>query len=208
MAYFSEDGHTWSDGVPIGEKDLWLWRVTWHKDTAYGIGYTTGTKWPHRFTRLYKSTDGESFDVLVDKLRDKEYSNESEMVFLEDGTAYCLLRRDEKPPISTNGLLGIAQPPYTDWTWKEVGRKIGGPAMMQLPDGRLVAVVRLYDDKVRTSVCWVDPKTGTLTEVLALPSGGDTSYAGMVWHDDQLWISYYSSHEGKTNIYLAKVRFD
>jgi hypothetical protein len=28
----------------------------------------------------------------------------------------------------------------------------------------------------------------------------------MVWHDDLLWISYYSSHEGKTSIYLAAIR--
>ncbi len=43
-------------------------------------------------------------------------------------------------------------------------------------------------------------------EALQLPSGGDTSYAGMAWHDGLLWISYYSSHEGKANIYLAKVK--
>ncbi len=41
--------------------------------------------------------------------------------------------------------------------------------------------------------------------VLTFPSGGDTSYAGLVWHDGLLWVSYYSSHEGKTSIYLAKV---
>ncbi|MFV1963959.1 MAG: hypothetical protein ACC628_00945 [Pirellulaceae bacterium] len=46
-----------------------------------------------------------------------------------------------------------------------------------------------------------------LIEALQLPSGGDTSYAGLVWHDDMLWISYYASHEGKTSIYLAKVKF-
>ena len=44
-----------------------------------------------------------------------------------------------------------------------------------------------------------------LIEVLELPSGGDTSYAGMVLKDGILWVSYYSSHEGKTSIYLAKV---
>ncbi len=208
MAYFSEDGHTWTKGVPIGEKDLWLWRVTWHKDTAYGIGYTTGKKWPARFTRLYQSKDGKQFDILVDKLRDNEYTNESQMVFLEDGTAHCLLRRDERAPKNTEGLFGTSRPPYTDWTWKDVGMKIGGPAMMQLPDGRMVAAVRLYDTNVRTSLCWVDPKTGKLTEFLALPSGGDTSYPGLVWHDDLLWVSYYSSHEGKTSIYLAKVKLD
>ncbi|MBI3468200.1 MAG: hypothetical protein HY000_34785, partial [Planctomycetes bacterium] len=73
--------------------------------------------------------------------------------------------------------------------------------------GRLVAAVRLYDGKVRTSLCWVDPEAGKLDECLTLPWGGDTSYAGLVWHDDLLWVSYYSSHEGRTSIYLAKVRF-
>ena len=42
--------------------------------------------------------------------------------------------------------------------------------------------------------------------VLTLPSGGDTSYPGLVWHDGLLWMSYYSSHEGKSAIYLAKVK--
>ena len=27
-----------------------------------------------------------------------------------------------------------------------------------------------------------------------------------VWHNDLVWISYYASHEGKTNVYLAKVK--
>ena len=49
---------------------------------------------------------------------------------------------------------------------------------------------------------------GEYDPVLTLPSGGDTSYPGLVWHDGLLWISYYSSHEGKKSaIYLAKVRF-
>ena len=84
--------------------------------------------------------------------------------------------------------------------------RIGGPHMIRLPDGRFLAAVRLYDSPVRTSLCWLDAEQGTLTEALRLPSGGDTSYAGLVWHDDLLWVSYYASHEGKTSIYLAKVK--
>ncbi len=42
---------------------------------------------------------------------------------------------------------------------------------------------------------------------LTLPSGGDCSYPGLVWHDDSLWMSYYSPHEGKTRTYRAKNRF-
>ena len=78
--------------------------------------------------------------------------------------------------------------------------------MIRLPDGRFVAAVRMHDGAVRTSLAWIDPNTGKLTEFLKLPSGGDTSYAGLVLHDGLLWVSYYSSHEGKTSIYLAKVK--
>ncbi len=208
IAYFSTDGTKWTAVHDIGEKDLWMWRVTWHKDVAYGIGYTTGEKWPTRFTRLYKSTDGTQFTTLVDKLRDNEYSNESQLVFLEDDTALCLLRRDESPSGSKTGLLGKARPPYTEWTWQDLGTRIGGPCMIQLPDGRLVAAVRLYDKNVRTSLCWVDAENGTIKEFLELPSGGDTSYPGMVLHDGLLWVSYYSSHEKQTKIYLAKVKIN
>ena len=45
-----------------------------------------------------------------------------------------------------------------------------------------------------------------MQSLLQLPSGGDCSYPGMVWHDGLLWLSYYSSHEGRTGVYLAKVR--
>jgi len=45
-------------------------------------------------------------------------------------------------------------------------------------------------------------------EFLEFPSGGDTSYPGMVFYDGILWVSYYSSHEEKTSIYLAKVKID
>jgi hypothetical protein len=30
-----------------------------------------------------------------------------------------------------------------------------------------------------------------MTRLLKLPIGGDTSYPGMVWHNDMLFVSYY-----------------
>ena len=54
----------------------------------------------------------------------------------------------------------------------------------------------------------VEKDLGRGTPVLELPCDGDTGYPGMAWHDGLLWISYYSSHEGKTSIYLAKIRLD
>lgn len=74
---------------------------------------------------------------------------------------------------------------------------IGGPNFLALPDGRLVAAVRLHHPTTRTAICWLDSEAGRLDEILALPSKGDTSYAGLVHHEGLLWVSYYSAHEGR-----------
>jgi hypothetical protein len=199
LVWFSSDGRTWSEAREVGDADFWLWRTTWHAGKAYGIGYGCGAD---QSIRLYTSVDGRRFETLVPRLFDSGYPNETSIVF--DGkTAYCLLRRDGTP---SSALLGIAESPYTSWQWKDLGVRIGGPHMIRIPDGRLVAAVRLYDGGPRTSLCEIDSRTGGLTELLALPSGGDTSYAGLVHHEGLIWISYYSSHAGKTSIWLAKAK--
>ena len=156
-----------------------------------------------RIARFYRSKDGENYEHLVPELNLDKGVGEDRILFLEDDSALCLFRHETGDKMA---FLGKANPPYDKWTWTKLNKRIGGPNMIELPDGRFVAVVRLYDSPVRTSLCWLDPDKGTLTEALRLPSGGDTSYAGLVWHGEMLWISYYSSHEGKTSIYLAKVK--
>ena len=200
FAWFSKDGKIWSEPSKIGDPNFWLWRTTWHGKTAYSIGYETAGG---KSIRLYSSKDGRQFETLVSKLFDDGSPNETSLLFQPDETALCLLRRDGNHGSSK---LGFAKPPYKDWQWKDLGIKIGGPHLIRLPDGRIVAAGRLYDGAVRTSLLWLDPEAGKLTEFLKLPSGGDTSYPGLVWHEGLLWVSYYSSHEGKTSIYLAKVR--
>ncbi|MDZ7386302.1 MAG: exo-alpha-sialidase [candidate division KSB1 bacterium] len=198
MVWFSDNGGRWRGPTKVADPDYWLWRVTWHKGLCYGIGYSCGAR--HNI-RLYTSRDGREFSTLVSTLYDRDYANETSIVFVENDTAVCLLRRDPE-----QGLLGISAPPYTDWRWVPLGARIGGPHMLRLPDGRLLAAVRLYDERQRTALCWVDRRQGRLTECLTLPSGGDTSYPGLVWYKDTLWVSYYSSHEGKAAVYLAQVK--
>ena len=204
LAWFSNDGSTWQGPVPVGEPNWWLWRVAWHPDgTVYGLAYGDITKHP-RTTRLYRSRDGRSYETLVPKLTSQPETGESAMLFRPDGTAVVLVRRDGKEP---NAMVGVSAPnDYTRWTFRELGLRVGGPAILQLPAGPIVAATRLHDGKVRTSLSWLDPEGGKLVELLRLPSGGDTSYPGLLWHNDLLWMSYYSSHEGKTSIYLAKIR--
>jgi hypothetical protein len=201
LTWLSADGERW-DGpfaCPTG-LGTWRWSATWHD----GMGYSFGYSGKDAAGCLYGTRDGKTWEVIRDSVFPcvETYPNESSLVFDENGQAYCLLRREKG---TGTALLGISRPPYTQWDWKDLGVRIGGPKIMQLSDGRFLATVRLYDEPVRTSLCLVDPVEGSLTECLKLPSGGDTSYAGMVEHEGTLWISYYSSHEGKTAIYLARI---
>ncbi len=204
VTWLSVDGKKWSEVYTCATGlGTWRWSTTWHKKSAYSIGYTGKDKQGC----LYSTKDGKKWKVVKDKLFPfkNSYWNESSIVFLENGDLYTLLRRDSQ---SYAAVLGVSKFPYDEWSWSDLNVPIGGPKMIYVEKyDKLLATVRLYGNQsARTSLCWIDHEKGELREVLTLPSGGDTSYAGMVYEEDILWISYYSSHEGKTSIYLAKVR--
>ena len=210
MMWLSEDGLDWGDHHLVGPRGSWLWRTVWYR----GIVYSFGRHEPKdNLLQFYRSTDGVEFRAHGEPRVGACPCNESDFLFLDDATCVSLTRCD-----GGNALLGRAAPPYDTWTWTDLGVRIGGPALLRLPDGRTVAVVRLYEPRQRTALCWLDVEAATMTEFLTLPSGGDTSYAGMVWHEDLLWLTYYSSDDYlasmkgaiqahlKTSVYLAKVQ--
>lgn len=204
LTWLSADGEEFNGPFecPTGV-NTWRWSVTWHNGTAYSLAYSG----KDQQGCLYRSKDGKAWEATAKEVfSETEYcASETSLVFSENGTAYCLLRRDDGRGAA--GLLGTSRPPYSDWEWKNIGVRIGGPKMLLLPDGRRLAAVRLYGEGgARTSLGWIDRKTDRFREALKLPSGGDTSYAGMVLHEEVLWVSYYSSHKEKTAIYLARVR--
>ena len=40
---------------------------------------------------------------------------------------------------------------------------------------------------------------------MKLPSNGDSSYPGLIVEKNQLYVAYYSSHEGKAIIYQTQI---
>jgi hypothetical protein len=205
LVWFTDDGVDWGDGpYAIGEPNWWLWGVEVHptNGAVYGVGYGDITTNP-RTTRLYRSTDGIAYQTIVPTLTADPETGETALLFRSDGSALALVRDNTG---AERSLLGTATGDYTNWTFQVLDKRVGGPELIELPDGNILAGSRLHAPVVRTSLSWIDPAAGQMTELLTLPSGGDTSYPGLVWHDDLLWMSYYSSHEGKTSIYLAKVR--
>lgn len=206
---FSKDGRSWTEPVKILAEGDWLWRVTWHEGTAYGVSYRSLKTATGNGEEIFlcKSSDGVTWSV-VGKMDVPDRPNETTLRFLPDGRMIAMVRRETGSKL---GWFGEARAPFTQWTWHESNLRWGGPDLVVLPDGRWIAGTRIYAkaqggpaEKTGTIIARVDQFQ--LTPLVTLPSGGDTSYSGFVWHEGLLWTSYYSSHEGKTSIYLAKVR--
>ncbi len=208
---FSDDGKTWTKPQRVSEPGHWLWRVTWHDRKAYGISYSSSRASSDpslAATRLMVSDDGVAFRELVPHLFNEGWPTEATLRFDDKGTMYCLQRRDGRPT-PPSAFLGSSAPPYTEWKWRDLGKFVGGPNFIRLPSGQWFAAGRFFDDKKpSTKLASLDVEKGTVEPILTLPSGGDTSYPGLVWHDGVLWMSYYSSHEGKTSVYLAKIAIE
>jgi hypothetical protein len=215
---FSQDGREWTAPQRVLEEGEWLWRVTWHGGTAYGVSYNaaermspaaqaaakTGKAEPGPAEwklKLVASSDGVKYD-LVTHLDVPGHPNETTLRFLPDGEMVALVRREGG---DTVGWIGRSREPYKEWKWTPTKHRLGGPNFIQLPDGSLWAAGRSYPGGAKTVLARMTAD-GAYAPAIALASGGDTSYPGLAWHDGLLWLSYYSSHEGKTSIYLAKIK--
>ena len=202
---FSSDGVHFSAPQPLQidprvcEDYEWVWRVTWHDGVGYGISYGK----LHNYV-LLRTTDGIHYD-LVSHLDVMQNPGETTLRFRDDGTMVLIARR-EGGKGNQRGILGLSQPPYTDWEWKNMNLPLGGPDFIMLDDTTYILGTRsLYaSEKTMLLKGYTD---GQCEEVCILPSGGDdNSYPGMLVVGDELWVTYYSRHEGdNAAIYMAKV---
>lgn len=198
----SENGTDWTEPEPISDSGYWFWRFRWNYELnkAFGFSYKTGD----RFLNLHTSPDWKSFSVSTHNILSAGRPTEADLVFVNDSLAISLVRREKE----SNSMMGFSKKPFLDWTWDELDVNIASPNMILLPDQRLAVSGRIYEPKSRTAIYLIDPVNKKLTEALKLPSGGDNGYPGMLLKDDELVISYYSSHEEQTVIYLARVKLN
>lgn len=186
----------------------WIWRVTWHKGIGYGVNYQLRENAKDRATlkndawELYvmKTTDGINFQN-VKKLDVKDLPNESTIRFDKAGQMYVLIRREAKDKM---GVLATSNSPFSEWKHQTLKYRLGGPNFIFLDNDRLLVGTRDYTSDPVTVLHTTD-LNGNIIKSLKLPSSGDNSYTGLVVFKKKLWVSYYSSHEGKTSIYLATI---
>ncbi len=218
VAFLEDDQTNVTTSIPvvidpkIATNNDWLWRVIWRQGVGYGCVYqafykpgtkkgasnTEGRPWA---IHLVKTTDGVNYE-LVASFDHEGVPGESTPLFLDDGTMTLIMRNGK----ITN--LGTSEAPFSEWKWRKFELTLGGPNLIQLPDKTIVLGTRAMEDpkgKVRYTILGTLTADGNFTRRVTLPSGGDTSYPGMLLQDGELWVSYYSSHEGRTSVYLAKV---
>jgi hypothetical protein len=205
---FSRDGRNWTRPQPVLKPGHWLWRVTWYKGKAYGISkYGLSPSEPpdeRRRQDLVTSSDGVHWQVITELK--VPAGDESTVRFLADGRMVALVRRSL--PSNNQAYIGVSKAPYQNWEWHAAGVFVGGPNFLVLPDGTMVAGGRYYvnGDRANAKTAVGFLQLDSYVPSLVLPSGGDSSYPGFFYKDGLLWTLYYSSHGGKSEIYLAKLR--
>ncbi|HDP35525.1 MAG TPA: exo-alpha-sialidase [Candidatus Hydrogenedentes bacterium] len=146
---FSTDGRAWSNPTPVCRDGDWLWRVTWHGDTAYGASYSGPVAdRPEWALTLMRSKDGLDWQPVTEMAASGK-PNETTLRFRPDGVMLALIRREEE---SRNAFFGESKPPYTEWRFNELNCRIGGPNFILLPDGNMWAGGRLYGETSKTAL--------------------------------------------------------
>jgi len=184
------------------EKD-WLWRATWHKGMAYGAVYQAlGLE---SKLQLVRSRDGINYE-FVKNFDLVGRPNETTLRFSEDDQMIAIVRRESE---STHGFIGNSEPPYTQWNWQELDARLGGPDLLILPDGHMITGTRDYPADFNEKMILAKvTKEGNFRKLVTLPSGGDCSYPGLLIKENILYVAYYSSHEERTSMYLARIWLD
>tara|TARA_B100001996_G_scaffold346596_1_gene303634 strand:+ start:440 stop:1414 length:975 start_codon:yes stop_codon:yes gene_type:complete len=207
LSVFSTTGQSWSSKHWFGDDGWWIWKPQWINNKAFGFAYHR----PADYISLYEGDPTRAMRVHKPNVfglakNNKGFPNESALLFDHDGEATVFLRRDAD---TFSAQFGTSTPPYTKWFWHDLGIYIGGPCAIALTKTTFLVAGRHVNWVTRefsTRLWHFDKTNKTLTEILTMPSSGDTSYPGLILDNDLLYMSYYSSHiDNQARVYVAKI---
>ena len=216
-AYVTTDGETWSVGKPVYERQFWLWRPYKFGDAFYCACRNLDVPSADRVLDLVKSDEGLHWGKVTRMM--ERGGGEAAMVRFDDGRILCASRGADNDPLTN---FHEAEPPYTSWSHWSAPHWLQGPALVRVGD-RVIGAgrVRMADGGPGgvTALFEITPDQQRSQHLMDLPSGGDTSYCGLLAEgDDTLLVTYYSEHEYMDRpdfvhtqkpaaIYLAQVSF-
>jgi hypothetical protein len=181
---------------------IWPWRFSAYHNEEYSLAYNQDAK----VFKLVGTKDYKNFNTICDLGYVGRIPTEGTIRF-NNGRCYVLVRR------SGPSLLGVStMDNLCNFKWTELPLiGLGGPNFVFYDDNTLLISGRDYASpdysyaSNRTSLFVYKISENKTYRILTLPTSGDTAYPGMYLNGNELWISYHSTHEGSTKVYLAKV---
>ena len=206
-ASLSEDGNEWTEPIEmIGTFGHYIWRAAAFGEKAFLCG--------RRKIEFEVGLGGEPKEVESLMLESDDGLNwRKRATFQEiagDETAFLFNQNESVLAIGRREHNATAQllqsnPPYKKWIRRDLDRHIGGPLIARWGSRIIVGGRHATETGPKTSMCWL--VGSELHEFAELPSGGDNSYPGFIAiTPTEAVMSWYSSHEGKSSIYLADLK--
>lgn len=211
-AMFTTDGETWTAEAAIGPALYWLWHPVALGSAMWCVGYGGNVAGGDPAARLYQSVDdGVTWTAHTDLAANNSGATEADLWMRPSDSRMFIAIRGAGTTPTFYAQLGYADAPYTSFTWTNL--TVGGasvtlhaPKFYDLGDETVLLGGR-REAANRTVIHSLNLATGAMVEVLAPPSGTESSYLGGFMDGKKLRISDYSQHEqigvtSKTRVYV------
>ena len=200
---YTDDGQKWSDAVKIYEPQFILWKPCVHDGVFYSTAHkkdeTSGGK--GREVHFVKSADGINWEK-VSTIRAGNWESETTLFFDDKHHATAFLRQKYGTP---QAQVLEADPPYAEWKSRDAGVSHFSGHSVHTFKGVTYLLSRFLKSGKDYGAMIYTFADGKLTPYCEVPAGGDCAYLEAVEDGPNMLVSYYSTHEGSTNIYLAVV---
>lgn len=169
----------------------WIWRATWFDDICYGVRYGDNR------ADLLRTVDGINWEYVSTI---STGFSEVQLGRLSNGDMVALARANS----NYNGYVCYSHYPYEEWDIKVSNIIMQGQSFIVSKNDKIICASRNFTGGISTTL-YSSISNCLFSEIYVLPSGGDTSYPGMIAEDDRILISYHSSHLSPCDIYLAEI---
>lgn len=201
---YTDDGKTWSKPQPVYEPRFILWKPCILDGKFYSAAHKKDEKsgGKERGVHLIVSDDGLEWKK-ISTIRAGSWESETTLHFGPDKKAVAFLRQKYGSPPAQ---ILESDPPYSEWKPRVPNvNHFSGPSVTTIR-GVTYLLSRTMDYGAKKAGQMIYTYAdGQLQPYCELPAGGDCAYAEAVAAGDDMLVSYYSSHEGTTNIYVAVV---
>ena len=200
-ALYTEDGKTWSMPQPVFEPTFIIWKPIEHGGKYYAAVHKKPETDSGKLREVYLVVSDDGLDwKKISTIRAGNWESETTIHFDQGDKLFAFLRQKYGSPESSI-LESIA--PFVEWKAVPGPVHFSGHAMRTFEGvDYLLSRTRKGSEMGTMIYLWDE---GQLTPYCELPAGGDCAYPEAVQIGDEMLVSYYSSHEGSTNIYLARV---